>query len=280
MRVLVTGGSGSLGQQVLHELVGHGHEVVNADRRPPAVAGIGNYREVDLADVGHVAGALSGCDAVVHLGAIPTAYSHPDEVVFGNNTRATFAVLHASALLGIRRAVLASSLAALGGAYAATPFLPLYAPIDEHHPLQVEDPYGLSKEVDERIGSMFHRRTGMTVLAYRFHWIAQPGEYAERAIEVRDRPDRWAHDLWGYVDVRDAAYACRLGMEAEGLGHEVFNITAADSLSEVPTEELMRRYCPDVQLRGRIVGSGSAWSTEKARRLLGYTPRHSWRDEQ
>ena len=168
MRVLVTGGSGRLGQQVLHELVGHGHEVVNADRRPPGAAGLGPYREVELSDVGHVAGALSGCDAVVHLGAIPTANSHPNEVVFGNNTRATFAVLQAAAMLGIRRAV---------------------------------------------------------------------------------------------------------------LGFEVLNITSADSLSDVPTEELMRRYCPDVQLRGRIVGSGSAWSTEKARRLLGYTPRHSWRGE-
>lgn len=280
MRVLVTGGSGRLGQQVLRELVGHGHEVVNADRRPPAVAGIGDYREVDVADVGHVAGALSGCDAVAHLGAIPTAYSHPDEVVFGNNTRATFAVLQASALLGVRRAVLASSLAALGGAYAANPFAPLYAPVDEHHPLRVEDPYGLSKEVDERIGAMFHRRTGMTVLAYRFHWIANPDEYTARAIDVRDRPERWAHELWGYVDVRDAAYACRLGIESEGLGFEVLNITSADSLSDVPTEELMRRYCPDVQLRGRIEGTNSAWSTEKAQRLLGYTPRHSWRDEQ
>ena len=120
MRVLVTGGSGRLGQQVLHELVGHGHEVVNADRRPPGAAGLGPYREVELSDVGHGAGALSGCDAVVHLGAIPTANSHPNEVVFGNNTRATFAVLQAAAMLGIRRAVLASSLAALGGAYAAT----------------------------------------------------------------------------------------------------------------------------------------------------------------
>ncbi len=176
---------------MLRELIGHGHEVVNADRRPPGAAGLGPYREVDLANVGHVAGALSGCDAVVHLGAIPTANSPPDEVVFGNNTRATFAVLQAAALLGIRRAVLASSLAALGGAYAATPFPPLYAPVDEHHPLQVEDPYGLSKEVDERIGSMFHRRTGMTVLAYRFHWIAQPDEYVARAIQVRERPERW-----------------------------------------------------------------------------------------
>jgi nucleoside-diphosphate-sugar epimerase len=119
----------------------------------------------------------------------------------------------------------------------------------------------------------------MTVLAYRFHWIANPDEYAARAIEVRDRPEQGAHELWGYVDVRDAAYACRLGLESEGLGFEVLNITSADSLSDVPTEELMRRFCPDVQRRERIEGTNSAWSTEKAQRLLGYAPRRSWRDE-
>src|SRR3712207_4894754 len=101
MRVLVTGGSGRIGQWVSRELAEHGHTVINADRQPPKPEGVGvsaaMYREVDLVDVGQVAGALAGCHAVVHLGAIPAPNRHPDETVFGNNTRATFAVLHAAA---------------------------------------------------------------------------------------------------------------------------------------------------------------------------------------
>ncbi|MDQ3399101.1 MAG: NAD(P)-dependent oxidoreductase, partial [Deinococcota bacterium] len=245
MKVLVTGGSGALGRWVIRELAGHGYEVVNADLRPPGSAkDLAHYRETDLTDVGQVAGALYGCEAVVHLGAIPSPGRHPDEVVFATNTRATFAVLQAAALLGVGKAVVASSTAALGTAFALHPFPPHYVPIDEAHPLLPQDPYALSKEVTERTGEAFHRRTGMSVLAYRFHWITQPGEVAAQAATFRARPELRANELWGYVDVRDAARACRLGIEAKGLGFEVFNITATDSLSEVATAELVERYYP------------------------------------
>jgi nucleoside-diphosphate-sugar epimerase len=285
MRVLVTGGAGRLGRWALRELVEHGHEVVGADRVLPRagedrlVSDTVRFREVDLADVGQVAGAMAGCDAVVHLGAIPAPYRHPDEVVFANNTRATFGVLQAAALLGVRKAVIASSVSALGTAYAVSPFMPLHAPVDEEHPLLGQDPYALSKEVDERTAAMFHRRAGMSVVALRFHWIALPGEAAARAAEFRDRPQTWAHLFWGYVDVRDAARACRLGVEADVLGFEAFNITAADTLMEAPTEELIRQHCPQVKLRQRIEGTASGWSIEKARWRLGYEPRHSWRHD-
>ena len=287
VRVLVTGASGKLGRWVVRDLAEHGHEVVGIDRvlpppddRSSATDGAGvRHREADLADVGQVVGAMAGCEAVVHLGAIPSPGRHPDEVVFGNNVRATFAVLHAATLLGIRKAVIASSISALGMAYATHPFTPLYAPVDEAHPLLPQDPYGLSKEVDERTAESFHRRTGMQALAYRFHWIAGPGQAAEAARRVRAEPQQHAKGLWSYVDVRDAATACRLGVEVDGLGFEAFTIGAADSLSETPTEELIRRHCPQVELRAPIPGTAGAFSIEKARRLLGYEPAHSWRDQ-
>lgn len=285
MRVLVTGGSGRLGRWTVCELLAHGHEVEIADRRPPVVApglerlGAAGFREVDLGDVGQVAGALAGCDAVAHLGAIPSPGRHPDEIVFANNTGGTFAVLQAATLLGVRKAVVASSLSALGNAWAYRPFPPLYAPVDEDHPLLSQDPYGLSKEVDERICAAFHRRIGMQVLALRFHTILGPGEMADWQADRRAHGENAAHLLWGYVDVRDAAAACRLGLEAEGLGCEVFNITAADTFREEPTEELIRRHCPTVELRRPIAGTATAFSIDKARRLLGYAPRHGWRAE-
>ncbi len=286
MRVLVTGGNGRLGRWVNRELAEAGHEVVSVDRQLPSeeqtvTHEAVRYRAVELSDIGQVTGALAGCEAAIHLGAIPSPGRYPDETVFGNNSRATFAVLHAAAILGVRRAVVASSVSALGMAWTPRPFFPLYAPIDEAHPLLPHDPYGLSKEVDERTCAMFVRRTGMTALAFRFHWIAAPGEAARRVAELRPTPDRDAVNLWGYVDVRDAATACRLGVEAagQGLGFEAFNIIAADTLREEPTAELIRRHCPGVELRGPIPGAATGWSIDKARRLLGYAPRHSWRDE-
>jgi len=276
-RVLVTGGSGHLGQYVIRDLLAHDYEVVNIDRRPPPEASA-PYRETNVGDVGQVAGAMVGCGAVIHLGAIPSPGHHADEFVFANNTGATFAVLQAAALLGVRKAVIASSVSAIGMAYAKHPFAPRYAPVDEEHPLLPQDPYGLSKEVDERTGEMFHRQTGMQVLAHRFHWVSPPGVAAAAAEAVHTDPTKFCNNLWGYVDVRDAATACRLGIEADGLGFEAFNIMAADTLAPDPTEEMIRRHTPSVELRGSIPGYGTAFPVEKARQLLGYKPQFSWRE--
>lgn len=284
MRVVVTGGSGRLGQWVVRDLLLHGHEVVNIDRRRPSPGVVPDdsprppFREVDLSNVGQVAGALFGSDAVVHLGAIPAPYRHPDEVVFGNNTGSTFAVLQAASIVGLRKAVIASSISIIGAAYAVHPFKLSYAPADEEHPLLGQDAYALSKEADERTAQMFHRRTGISVLAMRFHWVSLPGEAAARASQSSENPGPSAHQLWGYVDVRDAAQACRLGIETDGLGFEIFNVTAADTLIEQPTEEAIRQYAPETEIRRPLQGTESGWSIEKARRLLGYDPKHSWRD--
>lgn len=68
-------------------------------------------------------------------------------------------------------------------AWGRPTFPPRYAPIDEAHPFLSKDPYALSKETDERTAEMFCRRSGMTVLAYRLHWIGQPGESRRRALD-------------------------------------------------------------------------------------------------
>ena len=286
MKVLVTGGSGRLGQWVIADLLGHGYEVVNADRvkpvagRAPVEAREVRFIETDLGDVGQVAGALLGCDGLIHLGAIPSPYSHADETVFINNVGSTFATLQAASLMGIKKIVTASSISALGTAWAPKPFPPVYAPVDEAHPLLNHDAYGLSKEVDERTAEMFHRRDEMQIAAIRFHWIAYTDEAANRAAEVAVDPtvgDLWKL-LWGYVEIQDAATMCRLALEANGVGFDMFNCTAADTLSETPTEELIRTYAPSIDIRTPIEGCGSGFSLEKSRRLLGFNPVGSWRN--
>jgi UDP-glucose 4-epimerase len=287
-RAFVTGASGRLGQAVVEELLAHDYEVVGADRASPLDGEVARstgvrkrafqFAQVDLVDVDKVAGAMSGAQAVIHLGAIPGPNRHPDEVVFGNNTRATFAVLQAARLNGVRKAVIASSISALGPSFSPEPTTPLYAPVDEDHPLLCADPYGLSKEVDERTAAMFHRRFGLSVAALRFSFVARPDEAEESAARVRRNPAGSTRTLWSYVDIRDAATAARLALEADGLLFEVFNITAADTLSDIPTAELLREFAPSVEIRRPMPGNASAYSIEKARRMLGYEPAHSWRD--
>lgn len=280
MRVFITGGNGRLGSWVGRDLRDHGHEIVSVDRQLPQSREDGiTYRAVELSDLGQVIGAMAGCEAVLHFGAIPAPWSHPDEVVFGNNVTATYNALQAAMTVGIKRAIIASSASAYGMAWARPTIPPLYVPLDEAHPFLAHDPYALSKEVDERTAEMFSRRCGMTVLAYRFHWISRPGEAKERGND-RTPPDyKDSTNLWGYVDIRDAAQACRLGLESDLTGFHPFNIIAADTLRHEPTADLLRDHLPTTEIRTPLLGNASAWSSEKARKLLGYVPQHSWRDE-
>lgn len=278
-RVLVTGACGSLGQAVVQDLLANGYEVAGADR---VVKPGGPIRvvETDLTDVGQVAFAARGSMGLIHLGAIPSPYGKPDEVVFRNNTLATFAVLQAASLLGIRAAVIASSISAYGMAWAPTYFNPLYVPIDEAHPMRNHDAYGHSKQVDEMTARMFARRDGMSIAALRFHWIATKEAARERALVPPEPRD--LRQMYGYVERADAARASRLAFETardRPFGFGAFNIVAADTLAVEETEILVRREGPDIEIRRPLPGFTGGFAIAKAREMLGWEPSWSWRDD-
>lgn len=279
-RVLVTGGNGKLGSWVVKELRDHNYDVVSVDRQLPAapVPGV-HHRQVEMGDLGQVVGAANGREAIVHLAAIPNPYRHADEVVFQNNVMATYNTLQAAMTVGIPRAIIASSVSAYGMAWARPTFPPLFVPLEETHPFLSHEPYALSKETDERTAQMFVRRCEMTVLAYRLHWIAEPGEAYQRATNPDYQANQDATNLWGYIDVRDAARACRLGLEATVNGFHALNITANDTLRTEPTEQLLKQLLPGVERRGAVPGNTSPWANGRAREVIGFEPEHSWRDE-
>jgi nucleoside-diphosphate-sugar epimerase len=238
----------------------------------------------DLTDVGEVAGAMRGCVAVIHLAAIPSPYGHADEVVFRNNTGATFAVLQAASLLGVKRAAIASSVSAYGTAWSPQWSTFQYVPVDEAHPMVNADAYGLGKEVDERIAEMVARREGISIACLRFHWIATLEDLANVARNPRPSDTsalrEGARGFWGYVAVPDAARSCRLAIEVARdypYGFEAFNIVAPDTLLDVDTHEVMREVTPDVEVRASIVGTASVFDTGKAKRMLGWEASHGWR---
>ena len=281
-KIAVTGGSGRLGRFVIAELREHGYVPINVDRLPPSTTtqtpDTTPFIQANMADKRQVQEALAGSDAVIHLAAIPAPKGFPAEEVFVNNTRATFHVLDAAVEAGMNRAVIASSVSAYGMAWAPNPFAPHYAPLDEDHPLLVQDPYGLSKEVDERTGQMLHRQSGIQVAALRFHWVALPQDLSNMPPKGIDpATGGLANNLWGYVDARDAATACRLAIERDGFGFDTFNITAGDTLCAAPTASLLERFFPETDRRQEIEGTSTGFSLEKATRILGWRPRYSWR---
>ncbi|MEV4623876.1 NAD(P)-dependent oxidoreductase [Asanoa sp. NPDC049573] len=274
-RVLVTGAAGLLGRAVLDALAGQGVPVTALDRADPGDLPADRVFTGDAGDPGLVRRALAGVDAVVHLAAIPAPTLDTPLAVFGGNSRATFAVLHEAAATGVRRIVLASSMSVLGLAWAQVPLRPRYLPVDARHPLQVSDPYALSKQADEATAAMVARRHGIAVTALRFPFLGGDARLARRAEEFRTDPGSGALELWSYLHTADAATACLLGLTAAPAGAHVLFVAAPETLAPYPTEDLLAAYLPEVPLRSRFPGRAVPVALEPARRLLGFTAAHT-----
>lgn len=277
LRIVVTGAAGAVGRVVVDELRDHGHDVTALVRPGEDLpAGVAGFRG-DAADPAVTHAATEGADAVVHLAAIPAPIGPADQV-FANNVSATHAVLEAAGANGVRTAVIASSVSALGLAFGRRHLRPVYVPVDEAHPLQVEDPYALSKQVDEMTAEMMGRRWDLGVTAFRLPFVGKGDRLAERVRQAHEDPGSLAHDLWGYVRTEDAARAFRLALEVGAPGTHVVNVAAPDTVCELETAELLERYLPEVPVRVPPPGRGTLLTTRRARTLFGFEAELSWRD--
>ncbi len=273
-KIVVTGGSGKAGRAVIRDLVEHDYEVLNVDLVPSRER-LSAFLKADLTDLGQTFEVLQGADAVVHLGAIPAPGLQPDEVTFRNNMQSTYNVFSVAVSLHLQRVVWASSETTLGLPFEREQ--PAYAPIDEEHPRYPESSYALSKVLSEEAAYQFNRWSGIPFVGLRFSNIMEPQDYARfPAFSADPTLRKW--NLWGYVDARDVAQSCRLGLEAAISGSEVFIIAAADTVMKRPSRELMAEVFPKVPLRGEIGEFETLLSITKARKLLGYQPAYSWRD--
>jgi nucleoside-diphosphate-sugar epimerase len=280
-RVVVTGGSGKLGDAVVADLVEHGYEVVNVDLAPAAVERT-QFVRVDLTDYGQTVEVLSaidsryqGVDAVVHLAAIPGPGAAPNATIFANNILSTYNVFAGARAVGIRQIVWASSETVLGLPFE-TP--PPYVPVDEEYPGRPETAYSLSKHLGEQMAiQMCRQDPSLTIVGLRFSNVMRPSDYAAFPSYNAD-PRLRSWNLWGYIDARDGAQAVRKALTYQGKGFEAFIIANADTVMSRPTAELAAEVFPDVEVRGELGEHQTLLSIEKARRLLGYEPEHSWRD--
>ncbi|HEY0449670.1 NAD(P)-dependent oxidoreductase [Actinophytocola sp.] len=279
-RVAVTGGSGKLGRAVVAELLEHGWEVHNLDLAPPAEP-VCPHTRVDLTDYGQVVEALTGIDArhdgvdaVVHLAAIPGPGVAGNAATFANNVPSTYNVFAAARLAGIRNVVWASSETVLGLPFD-TP--PPYVPVDEEYPGRPETAYSLGKLLDEQMAAQFCRwDPALKIIGLRFSNVMEPADYAAfPSFDADARLRSW--NLWSYIDARDGAQAVRRALAHDGTGFEVFVIANADTVMSRPNDELLAEVYPDVPRKREFGPHETLLSIDKARRVLGYEPVHTWR---
>ena len=290
-RVLITGAAGFAGSFLTKALLALGYEVTGLDVTAPNHAG---QLQRELAHPGFTylwksiqdirPSDVDGHSVVAHLAAqpdTPMAFDSPRYTV-AQNVIGTVELLEATRLAGgVSKFLFAASGNELGR--------PLYLPMDEDHPLTPHNPYGYSKAAAELAVWAWHRAYGVPsvvlstgvvagpdmrreVFIFKWLWRALHGEsiVVEGGKQTRDLT---------YID--DVVDAWTLAIEAPGesvVGQKIYvgygeersieelaEMCRATAGIEVPIE--YTGYRPGEE------GQREAFSTEKARRVLGYTPK-------
>jgi UDP-glucose 4-epimerase len=268
MRVWVSGARGKLGAEVCRQLLAGGHEVIEADLAGPDA--------VDLMDGDAVARSLRGAEAIVHCAGIASPENIEPVRLFEINTITTFNALEEAWKQGIRTAVLASSGSIYGTAWSAEEIGTPDVPIDENTELRYVDPYALTKDVLERMGQTYARR-GVQVTALRFHWILTPDEV--RRYIAEPPPEENRRNLWGYVDLAEAARACTLSLQPRTDSRfAALVIAAEDTGRPEPTADLLSRYSPATKTHTALPGNISLFVTTQAADLIHWTHHSTWRN--
>lgn len=282
MKVLITGSSGLVGKVVVEQAKEAGYEVVPYDLAEGK----------DILNVDALAVASKGCDAIVHLAAmdepveseIGPATTGTAEKIFEVNVQGTKNVLAAAEKNNVPKVVVLSSVDVFGVFMGKG--VPDYLPLDDTHPLRPSGPYAESKVQVENLCEEFTKRTGATTIVLR-----PPGIFTESIYEFihnlrAKNPEAEWDPIWEYgafIDVRDVAEAVIMSLEAHLQGHHRFLICADDiSSAEYDSVTLVRKLLPNVEWRGGEeyikYPYKALLNTAPAKKLIGFSPKHAWRN--
>ncbi len=227
-RVLVTGGAGFLGINLIRHLHAHGYRAVSLDLAPFDYADMVPHTEVvqgDVRDQATLERAMRGCDFVVHSAAALALCPEPE--IRSVEVDGTGRVLETAGKLGLQRFVHVSTTAVYG--------------VPDHHPLVETDrldgvgPYGRAKVDAERLCADARRR-GLCVTVIRPKSFVGPERLGIFAV-LYD----WAYsgknfpmigsgqNRYQLLDVEDLCDAIRLCLERpREVVNDVFNVGAAE----------------------------------------------------
>ena len=322
--IVVVGGTGILGQHVVKDLKESGYKITVFDIKKPEskykdIFKDVNFYEGSMANIDDCKKALENADVVIHLAAIIAAITDfQPETIFNINTSGTFNIFQAACDLGIKKIIYASSASVYGYNFRINPndrFKPEYLPIDEEHPLNPLDTYGLTKMIGEEIAKLCNKKYGITTISLRLTHIKIPVEYdpdkikdsglneieiyrsintykknlmdtgfmlwpIEPRILGKGRNKVWSNFIFTYNDVRDAASAFRLAVKVEGLEgkNEVFCIgNMDDNATKFTTAELLKKYqFENVPIKREIKDKQPLYNCDKAKKILGYQSKYNW----
>lgn len=142
-----------------------------------------------------------------------------------------------------------------------------------------QDPYALSKMFGERLMDAAVQRSDIRAISIRPSWVQFEDNYENNlGPQVRD-VSLLSPNLWSYIDVYDLADAIVLATDSDLPGHEVFYIASPDNVGGRDFAAILREHYGDkIELRAVNRADASGISCAKAARMLGWSPKRSWRD--
>lgn len=283
--VAVTGSTGSkgrgLGPVVVAALRAAGYSVIPIDILHPAEFDP-DFRPTDLTDYGATFAALHGADLIVHLAANagPDTNHVTGAERFHVNTLAAYNVFQAACAMGLKKVVWASSETVYG--YPFDKIDPKTLPVGDDEPPIPTGSYGISKAVTEELARHMHRMYGTSFIGLRLsrvhHDVPDHPHNYEAVRRGWSDPTDLRTNLFGYVDARDVAGAVVAALKADFVGAEAMGVFATDTTWNKPNEELVKQFYPGATLKAGTGAYATLVSNDKAKRLIGYEPKHSWRD--
>jgi UDP-glucose 4-epimerase len=283
MRILVTGGAGSVGRDLVPSLLAGGHEVVVLDREP---GGLGPHPRLEVVagaveDREKVEQAIRGAEAVIHLA---WSFSEDPGTLLQGDLRGHQILLEASRAARVRHFLYASTAVVYGK--------PLAVPLDEKHPLRVlearKPAYGIFKELAEKLAFLAARSGGPPATVLRFWW-AFGASIGGRHLREMLRTAASGEPLLvpagcggSFVSMEDLSRAAELCLGNPAAFDHVFNVGSAyvawDQVARMIVEITGSRSAVEVVPRERWTGAAflaDPWELDDRliRQRLGYEPR-------
>ena len=295
-KVLVTGGTGFVGAELVLQLLERGDEVSVLTRSAEPVGPDGvMWIRADLSDAGSLWSALAGrrFECIYHVASLPCDTGDPEEMVRVNIGGATH-MLEFARRSGAGRFVLTSSISAYGW-FPSTKFdPPLEMPVTEEHISRPKDMYCATKRAQEILATTFHHEYGVPTVALRVTAVIGPRghgggrmwqEFAEQLAggEWIQLPQMSEDDLSHFVDVRDvAAMHIAAGTEDGAVG-EAFNCCGPGPTRGHEFAEIVTGIAPGIEVKygfpwSMSQGGELAFDMSKAKRLIGFEPQYSVAD--
>lgn len=276
--VLVTGGTGRLGEGVCAELAARGHTVRVTDRKFSADVR-GELLLGDLLDEMFVYRALQGCDAVVHLGNHPNAFAGPSrQRLLGENTTINANVVCAATDLGIKDIVFASSIQAMLPSIgnAPPPYAVPYLPIDGKAKANPgNNTYAQSKEFCERLLQVCcETDPELSATALRFPML--PGDGFMKRLQSRGSVRKeWLNfgEVLAFLAIADAATLVAAVLEKRRAGYHQYFPALSQQPEGVSVAELIRRYYAGVPLNQPIGEITSLIDISELESDFGWVPK-------